>query len=209
MVTNNKTDNDMSKKFAGLGCLAALLVVVLMVGCAGVSTYNGLVTQDENVNKTLADMQTQYQRRADLIPNLVATVKGYAAHEQATLQGVVEARAKATQITLDASDLTPEKMQQYEAAQSQLSQALGKLLMVQEQYPQLKADTQFATLQAQLEGTENRIAESRRLFNESVQTYNKAVRTFPASIFAGLMGFERRQAFQAAAGAEQAPAVQF
>ncbi|MDO4715155.1 MAG: LemA family protein [Bacteroidales bacterium] len=199
----------MTKKFAGLGCLAILLVVVLMVGCSGISTYNTLVTQDENVNKTLADMQTQYQRRADLIPNLVATVKGYAAHEQATLQGVVEARAKATQITLDASDLTPEKMQQYEAAQTQLSQALGKLLMVQEQYPQLKADAQFSTLQAQLEGTENRIAESRRLFNESVQSYNQAVRTFPASIFASLMGFERRQAFQAAVGAEQAPSVQF
>lgn len=197
------------KKFAGLGVLAILLVLVLMVGCAGSNAYNTMVTNDEQVNKALADVQTQYQRRADLIPNLVASVKGYAKHEQTTLQGVIEARAKATQITLDASDLTPEKMQQYEAAQSQLAQALGRLMMVTEQYPQLKADAQFSTLNAQLEGTENRIAESRRLFNESVQTYNQSIRTFPANIFASMMGFERRQGFQASAEAQQAPKVEF
>ena len=150
-----------------------------------------------------------YQRRADLVPNLVSTVKGYAKHDSETLEGVVAARAKATQITVNADELTSEKLKQYQAAQGELSQALGRLMAIQENYPQLKANENFSELQAQLEGTENRINESRQLFNSAVQTYNVSVRRFPANIVAGMFGFEKKSQFEAESDAEKAPKVEF
>jgi len=187
----------------GLGVAALLLVV------ASFSTYNGLVGKDETVSTAWSNLQSQYQRRSDLIPNLVNTVKGYAGHERGTLESVVTARAKATQLTVDAADLTPEKMQQIQAAQGELSAALGRLLAISENYPQLRANENFSELQAQLEGTENRINESRRLYNEAVQTYNVSVRRFPANIVAGICGFDKKTKFEAEAGAEKVPEVKF
>lgn len=189
--------------------LIGLIVVVLLLVAGSLSTYNSLVAQDESVSTAWSNLQSQYQRRSDLIPNLVNTVKGYAQHESSTLQGVVEARAKATQLTVDASELTPERMKQIQAAQGELSAALGRLLAISENYPQLRANENFSELQAQLEGTENRINESRRLYNEAVQTYNVAVRRFPASIIASFGGFEKKTKFEAEAGAEKAPQVEF
>lgn len=186
-----------------------LIALVVLVGFYGCNTYNGLVSQDENVSRAWSDVETQYQRRADLIPNLVNTVKGYAAHESETLQAVVEARTKATQVTVDPTNLTPEKLAEYQAAQGEVSQALGRLLAITENYPDLKANEQFSELQAQLEGTENRIAESRRLFNEAAQQYNVNVRSFPNNIFANMFGFGVKGNFKADAGAEKAPEVQF
>lgn len=185
--------------------LLALVATLGLTSC----TYNKLVEQEEIVAQKWADVQTQYQRRADLIPNLVNTVKGYAAHESETLQAVVEARTKATQITVDPANLTPEKLAEFQAAQGEVSQALGRLLAITEAYPDLKANEQFSELQAQLEGTENRIAESRRLFNDAVQTYNVSVRKFPNNIWAMIFGFEKKTPFAAEAGAEIAPEVQF
>lgn len=185
--------------------LLALVATLGLTSC----TYNKLVEQEEIVAQKWADVQTQYQRRADLIPNLVNTVKGYAAHESETLQAVVEARTKATQITVDPENLTPEKLAEYQAAQGEVSQALGRLLAITENYPNLKANEQFSELQAQLEGTENRIAESRRIFNEAVQTYNTSVRKFPNNIWAMIFGFEKKTPFAAEAGAEKAPEVKF
>ena len=184
------------------------VVVLLLVGGA-LTSYNGLVQKDEAAATAWSNVQSQYQRRADLIPNLVNTVKGYAKHESGTLESVVAARAKATQLTVNADELTPEKMKQLQAAQGELSQALGRLLMITENYPELKANENFRDLQAQLEGTENRINESRRLYNESVKAYNVGIRTFPANIMAGIFGFEKRTAFEAEAGAEKAPSVEF
>ena len=184
-------------------------IIVVLCGFYGCNAYNGLVSQDENVSRAWADVETQYQRRSDLIPNLVNTVKGYAAHESQTLQAVVEARTKATQITVDPANLTPEKLAEYQAAQGEVSQALGRLLAITENYPDLKANEQFSELQAQLEGTENRIAESRRLFNEAAQQYNVSVRRFPNNLFANLFGFGVKGNFKADAGAEKAPEVQF
>lgn len=186
-----------------------IVAVVVLCGFYGCNTYNGLVSQDENVSRAWADVEAQYQRRADLIPNLVNTVKGYAAHESETLQAVVEARTKATQVTVDPTNLTPEKLAEYQAAQGEVSQALGRLLAITENYPDLKANQQFSELQAQLEGTENRIAESRRLFNEAAQKYNVSVRSFPANLFANMLGFSTKGNFKAEAGAEKAPEVQF
>jgi len=185
--------------------LVAILATMTFTSC----TYNKLVEQEETVEQKWADVQTQYQRRADLIPNLVNTVKGYAAHESKTLEAVVEARSKATQITLNADELTPEKLAEYQAAQGEVSQALGRLLAITENYPDLKANEQFSELQAQLEGTENRIAESRRIYNEAVQTYNVSVRRFPNNIWAMIFGFEKKSPFAAEAGAEKAPTVEF
>ena len=185
--------------------LLALVATLGLTSC----TYNKLVEQEEIVAQKWADVQTQYQRRDDLIPNLVNTVKGYAAHESETLQAVVEARTKATQITVDPENLTPEKLAEYQAAQGEVSQALGRLLAITENYPDLKANEQFSELQAQLEGTENRIAESRRIFNEAVQTYNTSVRKFPNNIWAMIFGFEKKTPFAAEAGAEKAPEVKF
>ena len=193
------------------GTISLIVVGVVVVRRSGgaLTTYNGLVQKDEAVATAWSNVQSQYQRRADLIPNLVNTVKGYAQHESATLEQVVAARAKATQLTVSADELSPEKMKQLQAAQGELSQALGRLLMITENYPDLKANENFLDLQAQLEGTENRINESRRLYNESVQTYNVGIRRFPANVVAGMFGFDKRTPFEAEAGAEKAPKVEF
>lgn len=190
----------------------ALIVVValaVLAGCNATSAYNGMVEGEEAVSTSWSSVETQYQRRADLIPNLVNTVKGYANHESATLEAVVAARSKATQITLDATDLTPEKLQEYQEAQGAVTSALGKLLAITENYPDLKASQQFQELQAQLEGTENRIAVARKDFNEAVQQYNLKVRRFPGNIWAGIFGFSAKDKFAAEAGAEKAPTVNF
>lgn len=186
-----------------------LLVVAAGLVLWGISAYNGLVSMEETVEKSWADVESQYQRRADLIPNLVNTVKGYATHEQSTLEGVVEARSKATQITVSAGELTPEKLAEYQAAQGAVSSALGKLLAITENYPDLKANQNFLELQAQLEGCENRIAVARKDFNAVAREYNTAVRRFPKSIFASIFGFDRKPYFEAEAGADKAPTVNF
>lgn len=185
------------------------LVVVGILAIWMVIGYNGLVSQEEGVNTEWSNVQTQYQRRSDLIPNLVNTVKGYAKHESETLEKVMAARSKATQLTVDAENLTPEKMQQIQASQGELSSALGKLLAITESYPDLKANQNFSELQAQLEGTENRIAESRRLYNEKVKDYNISIRRFPNNLLAGLFGFEKKVTFEADAAAQQAHTVSF
>lgn len=196
----------MSTKNLTLIVVAALILILGGCGCRG---YNGLVKQDEVVKNAWANVESDYQRRADLIPNLVNTVKGEANFEQSTLQNVIEARASATQIKVDANDLSPEKLQQYQAAQGQLSQALGRLLMVTENYPNLRANDAFRGLQAQLEGTENRIKVSRNDFNKAVADYNVKTRSFPMNIFAGMFGFKIKEGFKADAGAEKAPEVKF
>lgn len=198
----------MKRKSGMVALIAVIAIVVMLVGC-GASQYNGMVSGEETVDKAWNNVQNQYQRRADLIPNLVNTVKGYASHERETLEAVVEARAKATQITVNAEDMTPEKLAEYQAAQSSVTQALGKLLAVAENYPDLKANENFLELQAQLEGTENRITESRNLFNDAVKEYNLLVRRFPGNIFAGIFGFDKKTGFAAEAGAEKAPEVKF
>ena len=174
-----------------------------------VPVRNGFVTQEENVEKVWANVETQYQRRADLIPNLVETVKGYAKHEKETLEGVMQARAAATQVKIDPSNATPEDLAKYQAAQGQLSQALGRLLVVQEKYPELKADQQFMALQQQLESTENRISVARKDYNEAVQTYNTEIRMFPQNIVASVCGFSRKSGFVSDPGASKAPSVSF
>jgi LemA protein len=189
--------------------VAILAVLGILIYSKAVGTYNQFVQLEEGINGEWAEVQTQYQRRADLIPNLVSTVKGYAEFEQETLTGVVEARAKATSIQIDPTNLTPEKLASFQQAQDQLSGALSRLLVTVEKYPDLKANQSFLELQAQLEGTENRISVARRNFNESVKGYNSTLRIFPNNIFAGWYGFEGRGYFEAAAGSDQAPAVQF
>jgi LemA protein len=189
--------------------LIIIIGAILLLGGCGCGQYNSLVQQDETVKNAWNKVQSDYQRRADLIPNLVNTVKGEANFEQKTLTDVINARASATQVRVDPADLTPEKVQQFQQAQGQLSQALGRLLMVTEAYPNLRANDAFRGLQAQLEGTENRIKVARNDFNDAVQTYNTKVRSFPANIFAGMMGFKQRSGFTADAGAERAPQVQF
>ena len=186
-----------------------LVAVVAIIAFWAISGYNSLVGMDENVSNQWANVETQYQRRADLIPNLVNTVKGYAAHEKETLEGVIAARSQATQIKVDPTDLTPEKLAEYQKAQGQLATALGKLLAITENYPDLKANQNFLELQAQLEGTENRINVARKNFNDAARAYNTAIRRFPKNILAGLFGFDKRAYFEAAEGAEQAPQVQF
>lgn len=184
-------------------------VVVLFFVLGTLNAYNSLVSKDEAVATAWGNIQSQYQRRADLIPNLVNTVKGYASHEKETLEGVTTARAKATQMTVSAENLTQEKLQQLNDVQGQLSQAIGRLLMVSEQYPDLKANENFTELQAQLEGTENRINESRLLYNSEVKEYNISVRRFPVNIIAGMFGFEKKPQFEAEQGANTAPKVEF
>ena len=194
------------------GCLIAIVAAVAIVlACFGwvKSTYNGFVQQQEGVEAAWAQVENVYQRRADLIPNLVATVKGYAKHEQETLDKVVSARAKATQITVDPTNLTAESLKKYQEAQGELGSALGKLLAITENYPDLKANENFLQLQAQLEGPENRITVERKTFNEVAQTYNSAIRQFPGNILAGMFGFERKPYFEAESGAEKAPKVEF
>ena len=188
--------------------IIAIAAVVIIAGWA-VSGYNGMVTSEENVNTQWSNVETQYQRRADLIPNLVNTVKGYATHEQSTLESVMEARSKATQVTVDPSNLTAEKLQEFQQAQGEISSALGRLLAITENYPDLKANQNFLELRAQLEGTENRINVARKNFNEAAQEFNTTIRRFPKNIIAGIFGFERRAYFEAAEGAETAPSVQF
>ena len=183
------------------------VVVLLVLWIIGI--YNNLVTLRNNRENAFANIDVQLKQRYDLIPNLVNTVKGYAAHESETLEAVVAARTKATQITIDADDLTPEKLAEYQAAQGEVSQALGRLLAITEAYPDLKANEQFSELQAQLEGTENRIAEARRQYNEAVQTYNVSVRKFPNNIWAMIFSFDKKTPFAAEAGADKAPSVEF
>jgi LemA protein len=185
--------------------LSFLLVAVLLQSCG----YNDMVEKDEAVSQQWADVQTQYQRRADLIPNLVNTVKGFAEQEKEVLTQVVEARAKATSMNIDASNLTPEKLQEFQAAQGNLRSALGRLMVVVEKYPDLKSNQNFLELQAQLEGTENRIAVARQKFNASVQDFNASIRKFPRVMYAGSFGFEKRAYFEAEETAKEAPKVEF
>ncbi|MCX2453064.1 LemA family protein [Pedobacter sp. PLR] len=188
-----------------LAIVGILVLLVVVSGCG----YNNLVKLDEDVKAKWNQVETQYQRRSDLIPNLVNTVKGAAKFEQSTLTQVTEARAKATQVTIDPDKLTPENIEKYQAAQGQVSQALGRLLMVTENYPELKATEQFRDVSAELAGTENRIAVARKDFNEAIQTYNTKVRSFPNNITAGIFGFSQKAGFKAEVGAEKAPKVEF
>ena len=192
------------------------LVTLLVVGAVALAlffwfqgSYNNMVKMDEGVQEAWSQVENVYQRRADLIPNLVATVKGYAEHEQQTLEGVVSARSKATQITVDADGMSAEQLAKYQQAQGELGAALGKLLAITENYPELKANENFLSLQAQLEGTENRIAVERKKFNEAAKEYNTAIRQFPKNIVANLFGFEKKPYFEAAEGAQQTPVVAF
>ncbi len=196
----------MKKGLIAIVVIVAIAVVLFMWGSG---KYNGFVQQEEAVKQSWAQVENQYQRRADLIPNLVNTVKGYAAHESSTLEGVIAARARATQVTVDPNQLTPEAIAQFNSAQSGLTQALGRLMVVAEQYPELKANQNFLELQAQLEGTENRITVERQRFNETVQGYNTSLRRFPGNIFASMFGFEPHGYFEAAEGSEVAPVVEF
>ena len=193
------------------GLVALIVVAVLVLGgfIWVKNVYNQIVVSDEYVQSTWSQVENVYQRRADLIPNLVSTVKGYAAHESETLENVVAARAKATQVTVDPSDLTPEALARFNEAQDGLSAALGRLLMIQESYPELKANQNFLELQAQLEGTENRIATERMKFNDAVKAFNTGIRRFPDNIVASMFGFEKKGYFEAKAGADVAPVVEF
>ena len=186
-----------------------VLIVAAIVVVWGITGYNGLVSMDEGVQTKWADVETQYQRRADLIPNLVNTVKGYAAHESETLQAVVEGRAKATSVNIDPSNMSAEQIANFQKAQDGVSSALSRLLVTVEKYPDLKANENFRELQAQLEGTENRISVARRDYNEAARKYNTTLRSFPKNILAGMFGFEKKAYFEAQEGSEQAPTVQF
>ena len=196
-----------------IGCLVALvLFVIIGLSLFGFvkNTYNGMVTLDENVNQTWAQVQNVYQRRYDLIPNLVETVKGYAKHEQQTFQAVTEARSKVGGvIQLKAEDLTPENLAKFQQAQAGLAGALQRLMVVMERYPELKANQNFIRLQDELAGTENRIAVERKRFNEAVQVYNSTIRKFPQNILAGMFGFEKKPYFEADQQAQEAPRVEF
>lgn len=196
----------MKKSILGI-IIAVAVIAILVLWMAG--GYNKMVAADEQVSTKWSNVESQYQRRADLIPNLVSTVKGYAAHESETLEAVVEARTKAQSITIDPANMTPEQFAEYQKAQNEVGGALSRLIAVAESYPDLKANQNFLDLQQQLESTENRIQVSRREFNESVEVYNKSVRSFPNNILAGMFGFERKSKFEAEAGAENAPKVEF
>ena len=186
-----------------------IIAVAVLAVVWGITGYNGLVSMDEGVQTKWADVETQYQRRADLIPNLVNTVKGYAAHESETLQAVVEARAKATSVNIDPSNMSAEQIANFQKAQDGVSSALSRLLVTVEKYPDLKANENFKELQSQLEGTENRISVARRDYNEAARKYNTTLRSFPKNILAGMFGFEKKAYFEAQEGSEQAPTVQF
>ena len=188
-----------------IGIIAAIVII-----CAwAASAYNGIVGVQESATTAMANVQSAYQRRADLIPNLVETVKGYAAHERGTLEDVVAARSKATSINIDPENMTPEKLKEYQQAQGELSTALGRLIAIQENYPDLKANENFRDLQVQLEGTENRINEARNKYNTAVQDYNVKIRRFPNSLLSGIFGFDKMAKFEAEAGAQKAPEVKF
>lgn len=190
------------KSFIGLAVVA---IIVLMA----ISAYNGMVSSQEKATQTWADLQATYQRRADLIPNLVNTVKAYAKHEKETFEAVVNARAKATQMNIDISNATPEQIKQFQEAQGELSSALNKLMAITENYPELKANENFMALQDQLEGSENRINEARQKYNKAVTDYNTSIRSFPKSLFAGVFGFKTMDKFEAEAAAQKAPTVNF
>ena len=194
------------KKHLGWIIPAIIVVIIIFWGIGG---YNGMVSLDEGVQNKWADVETQYQRRADLIPNLVNTVKGYAAHESQTLENVVKARSEASSVKVDTQNITPEKLAEYQKAQSGVSSALGRLMVIVEKYPDLKANQNFLELQSQLEGTENRINTARRDFNEAAKGFNTEIRRFPKNILAGMFGFEKKAYFEAEKGAEKAPEVQF
>lgn len=189
--------------------LIITIVVIVLVALWGILSYNGLVGMDENVSNQWANVETQYQRRSDLIPNLVNTVKGYAKHESQTLVAVMAARSQATQVKIDPSNCTPQQLAAYQKAQGDVTTALGKLLAITENYPDLKANQNFLELQSQLEGTENRINVARKDFNDSAKEYNTSLRRFPRNIIASMFGFEKRNYFEAEAGAEKAPKVEF
>lgn len=189
--------------------LIITIVVIALVAIWGISSYNGLVSMDENVSNQWANVETQYQRRSDLIPNLVNTVKGYAKHESETLESVMAARSQATQVKIDPSNCTPQQLAAYQKAQGDVTTALGKLLAITENYPDLKANQNFLELQSQLEGTENRINVARKDFNDTAKKYNTSLRRFPRNIIASMFGFEKRNYFEAEAGAEKAPKVEF
>lgn len=189
--------------------LIITVVVIVLVALWGISSYNGLVSMDENVSNQWANVETQYQRRSDLIPNLVNTVKGYAKHESETLESVMAARSQATQVKIDPSNCTPQQLAAYQKAQGDVTTALGKLLAITENYPDLKANQNFLELQSQLEGTENRINVARKDFDDTAKKYNTSLRRFPRNIIASMFGFEKRNYFEAEAGAEKAPKVEF
>ncbi|MCD7933320.1 MAG: LemA family protein [Tannerellaceae bacterium] len=195
------------------GCLWIALGAIVLLGIVGYSfvkgRYNTIVQQDENVKTAWSEVENQYQRRLDLIPNLVNTVKGYASHERETLEGVIEARARASSVNINPENLTEESLRQFQSAQSEVTSALSRLLVTVERYPDLKANQNFLELQAQLEGTENRITVARQRFNEAAQQYNTYIRTFPTNILAGMFGFTQRAYFTAEPGAERAPTVEF
>ncbi|NJB87336.1 LemA protein [Lewinella marina] len=194
------------RSFSTLALIVGILAILLIAGC---TSYNGFVNAEEDVERVWSDVETQYQRRSDLIPNLVNTVKGAAEFERGTLESVIEARAKATSINIDADNLTPEMLEQFQAAQAQISSGLGRLLATAEAYPQLQTNQQFQALQDELAGTENRIAVARSRFNEEATEYNKQIRRFPGALFASVFGFEEKPQFQAEAGAQNAPTVEF
>ena len=195
----------MEKKKFWTTLTLALFCLVFFNSCS----YNQMVEKDEEVSTAWSNVEAQYQRRADLIPNLVSTVKGYAQHESSTLEAVISARSKATQITVDPTNLTAEKLAEYQKAQGEITSALGKLLAITENYPELKANESFSELQAQLEGTENRIAVERRKFNDVARSYNAFILQFPRNLVAGMFGFTSKPYFEANAGAENAPKVEF
>jgi len=189
--------------------IIGIVVAIVLIGGWAISAYNGMVSSEEEATTAFANLQSTYQRRADFIPNLVETVKGYAAHEKETLEGVVAARSKATSINLDPENMTPEKMKQFQAAQGELTAAIGRLIAINESYPDLKANENFRELQVELESTNNRINEARNTYNKKVQDYNVMIRRFPNTLFAGMFGFEKMEKFEAEAGAEKAPQVKF
>ncbi len=193
------------------GIIALIAVAAVLLGCFlwAQNAFNRMVTAEEGVSAAWSQVENVYQRRADLIPNLVATVKGYAEHESRTLENVIAARSKATQVTVDPENLSAEDIARFNQAQGELSSALGRLLMITENYPDLKANKIFSELQAQLEGTENRIATERMKFNEAARSYNTLIRRFPSNIIASMFGFEKKGYFEAQAGAETAPKVEF
>ena len=193
------------------GCIGLIVLAVIAIGLFGwvKGVYNGLVSSQESVETAWAQVENVYQRRADLIPNLVETVKGYAKHEQETLEGVIEARANATKVTIDPTNMTPEDLQKYQAAQGDVTNALSRLIAVSENYPDLKANQNFLELQNQLEGTENRITVERNKFNEVAREYNTKRRTFPTNIIAGIFNFGEKPYFKAQDGADKAPKVDF
>ena len=189
--------------------LIAIIAAVVIIGGWAAYSYNSMVKVQEKATTSWSNVQSTYQRRADLIPNLVEVVKGYAAHEKETFESVVAARSKATSMNIDPTNLTPEKLKEFQQAQGELGSALGRLIAIQENYPELKANENFKDLQVQLEGTENRINEARNTFNKTVQEYNVVIRSFPKNILAGIFGFNQMSKFEAEAGAEKAPQVKF